>query len=57
MQAVSCTFAAKGWLFWTWDTSSSLANLDKLYNLVESNGAINGQLAPVARPDPCKTSG
>jgi hypothetical protein len=31
----------KGWAFWTWDS-----NQEAFYNATESNGAINGQLAP-----------
>ena len=31
----------KGWAFWTWDS-----NQTNFYNATESNGAINGQLAP-----------
>ena len=55
-QTTSCGLNAKGWLFWTWDTNltTSLAYQDLFYSLADSNGAINGQLAPVARPDPCK---
>lgn len=47
---------AQGWLFWTYDTdtTTSLANQGLFYSLADSNGAINGQLAPVVRPDPCR---
>jgi hypothetical protein len=56
LQTTSCTLSAKGWLFWTWDTNTTtkLANQDLFYSLADSQGAINGQLAPVSRPDPCK---
>jgi hypothetical protein len=53
VQVASCGLGAKGWIFWTWDTRTSLANQDKLYNLMDSNGSINGQVAPLTRPDPC----
>jgi hypothetical protein len=56
LQTTSCTLNAKGWLFWTWDTTTTtkLANQDLFYSLTDSKGAINGQLAPVARSDACK---
>jgi hypothetical protein len=42
-------------LFWTWDTdtTTSLASQSLFYSLANSRGAINGQLAPVARPNAC----
>jgi endo-1,4-beta-mannosidase len=56
MQIASCSLNAKGWLFWTWDTSltTSLASQNLFYSLADNNGAINGQLAPIVRPDPCR---
>lgn len=56
MQVASCGLNAKGWLFWTWDTSltTSLGYQDLFYSLADNNGAVNGQLAPIVRPDPCK---
>jgi hypothetical protein len=56
LQKNSCSLQSKGWLFWTWDTSltTTLAYQNTFYSLADNNGAINGQLAPVARPDPCK---
>jgi hypothetical protein len=56
LQITSCGLNAKGWLSWTWDsdTTTSLAGQALGYSLVDSRGAINGQLAPVARPNPCK---
>lgn len=48
-QIESCQYGFDGWLFWTWDS----AEQPEFYNVVESSGAINGVLAPVARPDPC----
>jgi hypothetical protein len=55
LQVASCKLGAKGWLFWTWDTdtTTSLASQNLFYSLTDSRGAINGQLAPVARPDAC----
>ena len=54
LQVASCALNAKGWLFWTWDTRTTLAHQDKLYNLQDQEqGAINGMLAPLTRPDPC----
>jgi len=55
LQVASCKLGAKGWLFWTWDTNTttSLANQNLFYSLADSRGAINGQLAPVARPNAC----
>ena len=52
-RVVTCKLGAKGWLSWTWDTYENLASQDTLYKLVESNGAINGQMAPIVQPDPC----
>lgn len=56
LQTTSCTLGAKGWLFWTWDTSgtTSLADQARFYSLTDSKGSINGQLAPSVRADPCK---
>lgn len=55
LQVASCQLGAKGWLFWTWDTdtTTSLASQGLFYSLSDDRGAINGQLAPVARPNPC----
>ena len=52
-QIATCKLGAQGWLYWTWDTHEQLANQELFFHLSDSNGAINGQLAPVARPDPC----
>lgn len=56
LQTASCSLGAKGWLFWTWDTSltTSLASQKKLYSLMENNGAIDKLLAPTARADACQ---
>lgn len=49
LQVSSCARGFSAWLFWTYDT----AEQPELWTLVDSNGVINGVLAPVARPDPC----
>jgi hypothetical protein len=56
LQITSCGLGAKGWLFWTWDTdtTTSLATQSLFYSLADTNGAVNGQLAPAARPSPCR---
>lgn len=56
LQTASCALHAKGWLFWTWDTdlTTSLAQQGLFYSLADSKGAINGQLAPIVRPNPCQ---
>lgn len=48
-QIESCSFGFRGWLFWTYDS----AEQPELWNALDERGAINGVLAPVARPDPC----
>ncbi|EWM16285.1 hypothetical protein [Kutzneria sp. 744] len=48
---------AQGWLLWTYDTDQvnpDLAGQGDYYSLTDSGGAINGQLAPIVRPDPCR---
>jgi len=42
----------QGWLTWTWDTSEPTGG-NYFWTTVEQNGAINGVLAPIARPNPC----
>jgi hypothetical protein len=54
LQRASCTSGAQGWLFWTLDTDGPLAGQQNFFTLLQDRGAINGQLAPVARPDPCR---
>ena len=48
-QVESCSFGYDGWIFWTWD----LTEQPDFFNALMQDGAINGVLAPVARPDPC----
>jgi hypothetical protein len=53
-QTATCGLGAQGWLFWTQNTHENLANQPLFFHLDEFNGAINGQLAPIRRGDPCK---
>ncbi len=53
LQIESCAFDITGWLFWTYDTDET-RNQRRLYTLIQNNGAINGQLAPSVRDDPCQ---
>ncbi len=48
-QVESCKYGFDGWLFWTWDLSEQ----PDFFNALMQDGAINGALAPVLRPDPC----
>lgn len=52
-QVDSCRQGFSGWLFWTWDTSEN-DDQRRFFSASESGGAINGQLAPIVRPDPCR---
>jgi hypothetical protein len=52
-QVNSCASGFDGWLFWTWDTTDT-ADQWRLFTGAESHGAINGILAPIVRPDPCR---
>lgn len=53
-QISTCQHGAQGWLFWTWDTYEPLANQELFFKMNETRGAINGQLAPIVRPNPCR---
>jgi hypothetical protein len=53
LQVATCSRGLAGWLFWTWDTTET-ADQRRLHTLADSGGAINGQLAPIVRPDPCR---
>lgn len=50
-QAASCQYGIDGWLLWTWDTYEQA----ELWNGMSENGEINAALAPVNRPDPCRS--
>jgi hypothetical protein len=52
-QIATCTRGFSGWLFWTWDTAEN-ADQRRFFSVAEAGGAINGQLAPIVRPDPCR---
>lgn len=49
-QVESCKYGFDGWIFWTWD----LTEQPDFFNALMKDGAINGVLAPVVRPDPCQ---
>jgi endo-1,4-beta-mannosidase len=50
-QVESCNYGFDGWIFWTWD----LDEQPDFFNALMQEGAINGVLAPVLRPDPCSS--
>lgn len=52
MQVETCRAGFSGWLFWTHNTTETEIQR-QFYNLADQRGAINGQLAPIVRPDPC----
>jgi hypothetical protein len=54
MQREMCGLGAQGYLYFTWNTTEPLASMESFFHLTESGGAINGQLAPIVRPDPCR---
>jgi hypothetical protein len=54
LQKEGCALGAKGYLYFTWDTTEPLASLDQFFHMSDHNGAINGVLAPIVRPDPCR---
>jgi hypothetical protein len=49
-QIESCKFGFDAWLIWTWDNEFN----GEMYSALSEGGAINGALAPVLRPDPCR---
>jgi hypothetical protein len=54
LQVASCGHGFAGWIYWTWDTEED-ATQRQFFSLTYNRGAINGQLAPIVRPDPCRT--
>ena len=54
MQVDTCLRGMSGWLYWTWNAADTAA-LATIYTYADQRGAINGQLAPIVRPDPCRT--
>jgi hypothetical protein len=53
LQVQTCAKAMSGWWFWTYDTDET-ADQRRLFTLLDADGAINGQLAPIVRRDPCR---
>ncbi|MGN9846941.1 cellulase family glycosylhydrolase [Nonomuraea sp. H19] len=52
LQQKTCELGMRGWLFWTFDTHET-EDQRRLFHLTDEGGMINGQLAPIVRPDPC----
>ena len=50
LQISTCARGFTGWLYWQYDCEVQ----EDWYTQVDSNGAINSVLSPVANPDPCK---
>jgi hypothetical protein len=48
-QVESCGYGFDGWIYWTWDTNEQA----DFFNALMENGAVNGVLAPVVRPNAC----
>jgi hypothetical protein len=48
-QVESCNYGFDGWIFWTWDLNEQ----PDFFNALMQEGAINGIIAPINRPDPC----
>ena len=48
-QVESCKYGFDGWIFWTWDLNEQ----PDFFNALMNDGAINGAIAPLTRPDPC----
>lgn len=51
-QTIACQLGAKGSLFWTFDNQDN-EDQQRLFTLMDSGGAINGVLAPIANPTFC----
>jgi hypothetical protein len=54
MQVDTCQRGMSGWLYWTYNAADT-PTLATIYTYADQGGAINGQLAPIVRPDPCRT--
>lgn len=52
LQRQTCALGMRGWLFWTFDTHET-EDQRRLFHLTDEGGMINGQLAPIVRPNPC----
>ena len=53
MQVGTCQRGMSGWLYWTYNAADT-EPLRQFYTYADQRGAINGQLAPIVRPDPCR---
>ncbi|MBB5788380.1 hypothetical protein [Jiangella mangrovi] len=54
LQVATCRAGFGGWFYWTWDTDEEAVQRE-FVTATEQSGAVNGQLAPVVRYDPCLT--
>jgi hypothetical protein len=54
LQVASCRHGFAGWIYWTWDTEEDPIQR-QFFSLSYNRGAVNGVLAPIVRPDPCRT--
>lgn len=50
-QVDSCQFGFDGWFLWTWDIHEN----NDFYSAKSDQGQISEALAPINRPDPCKS--
>lgn len=48
-QVESCKYGFDGWLIWTWDDDGG----GEMFSAMDDGEAINDELAPRNRPDPC----
>lgn len=53
LQVATCQAGFGGWFYWTWDTDEEAVQRE-FVTATEQSGAVNGQLAPVVRYDPCR---
>ncbi len=51
-QVESCDYGFDGWLLWSWDIYEN----DDFYSAKSDEGQIGEVLAPVERPDPCRSA-
>ncbi|HEX6462703.1 MAG TPA: hypothetical protein VFZ58_05575 [Candidatus Saccharimonadales bacterium] len=56
LQTATCNEGAKGWLFWTWDTTENLASQPLFFNMKDGQGRLNTSLSPIYRSNPCSAS-
>jgi hypothetical protein len=55
LQVASCPRGFSGWIYWTWDTDEDPVQR-QFFTTTYNRGAVNGVLAPIVRPDPCRAS-